>query len=161
MKSAEQVMSQGVISIHLSQPMDEAYLVMKNNNIRHLAVHDDLKRVVGIISDRDVQRAMKKNKNSPITELSFEFDEDDRISDYMNWDIKEIAPTETLSHVIDLMLNKKISTVLVAEVKSYPIGIITTDDMLRLLKTLLHGKSVKLEMPIMELWGHSIKSLNV
>ena len=58
-KRASEVMSGSMVHIGWEQPVHDAFQMMQTRRLRHLPVLDADHQVIGIISDRDVQRAMK------------------------------------------------------------------------------------------------------
>jgi acetoin utilization protein AcuB len=137
-------MSSNLITIQKNESLETAYRTMVVNRIRHLAVLNEYNEVAGIISDRDVQRGM----TSLVTDLfgmrveDLKFRADSKVNDYMTWPPKMISPESDLVEAAQLMLNEKISSVLVSNGKKVD-GILTSEDLLRVLVALLNQKDGK------------------
>jgi CBS domain-containing protein len=58
MTETANLMTRKIIKIQADMPMHLAYKEMQKNGIRHLPVVDMVGKLVGILSDRDVQRAV-------------------------------------------------------------------------------------------------------
>ena len=149
-------MSAELITIGDSDPISLAHDRMQAFNIRHLPVRAEDGRIVGILSDRDVQRAMRsrlKEEHGLKIETT-SFDPAAKAADYMSWPVRLVDATEDLRAVAELMVEEKVSSVLVTE-QSKPIGIVTSEDMLKvLLRFLDHEKGsprLKALLP-RELW---------
>ena len=138
MEKALTVMSKNLITIHEGGSLDMAYALMKKNQIRHLPVLNENEKVVGILSDRDLQRALKsKVLGSGVTKWeSCEFDPGSLVGDYMSWPVKTVDVTVSLRTLTDLMLKEKVSSYLVTK-ETQVVGIVTTDDLLKYLAHLL------------------------
>jgi len=124
-------MSFGVVSIDRDDEMSTAYNKMHENRIRHLPVTDSSGNIVGILSDRDVNRAMLCNS----TDAQFELGA--KVRNYMSWPVKTYDKNRKLKDVAKEMIKDKISCLLVSDAQNNIVGIITTDDLLRVLIELL------------------------
>ncbi len=123
--------------LHFAGPkdtLDHAFCVMRDNNIRHLPVFEVGGLLVGIISDRDLQRAMMSTvkTDGKYREETMEFPAGSLVEHYMNWPVQAIDVNATISEVAQLMIKNKISAVVVTN-KDNIIGIVTHEDLLRLL----------------------------
>ncbi len=127
----DQVMTSQIETIQESEGLKSAYLKMKLHGIRHLPVINSQDQVVGIISDRDVQRSMMCFDSG-----QFDFSPDDEIRKYMSSDIKSVPHTSGLIDVVENMIAHQISAVLITE-SDCLIGIITHEDLLLVLADLL------------------------
>ena len=116
-----------LVTVSTELSMAQAYTVMRENKIRHLPVVNK-DGIVGILSDRDVQRAMKVNIEDmwSVKVMSTSFDPSHIAADFMSW----------LEH----MLNKKVSALLLLKTDEVT-GIVTTDDLL----TMFHASLEKQE----------------
>ncbi|MEK6555021.1 MAG: CBS domain-containing protein [Bdellovibrionota bacterium] len=134
-------MSTNLITVNKAEILHTAYRIMSANRIRHLAVTNEFNEICGILSDRDVQRGM----SSQVTNIfgmrveDLKFLPDSKVGDYMTWPPKMISAESDLRDAAQLFLDEKISAVLIADGKKVE-GIITTDDLLRVLLKLLNDK---------------------
>lgn len=136
--SARTQMSKNLISIKSSDPLAVAYEKMQSRSIRHLPVVNDRDELVGIISDRDLSKALNQDVEveKKVPTIRYTFPKGVSVSSIMHSPVKAVDQSADIKSVIEHMLNNKISSVLVAgrdEVE----GIITTDDLLKLLLHLL------------------------
>lgn len=115
--------------------LDEAYALMTKRGIRHLPVADDEGAVVGIISDRDFQRAMWIEQpdfaSGYVAQPSF--DPNRTVRDFMSWPVTSIDEGRSVADAALLMLDQKISALLVTRGEDQVVGIVTTEDLLRAL----------------------------
>lgn len=111
-----------------------AYARMMREKIRHLPVTDEFGDLVGIISDRDFKRAMWPMNNSAPAEAldSPSFQQDGCVADYMSCPVRTLPENSKLVDAVDLMIDKKVSAIVVMSGDEVA-GIITHEDLLRLL----------------------------
>lgn len=122
--------SPSLITIPAEAPLARAASLMTTHKIRHLPVTRGAE-IVGIISNRDVQRA---------TQVAFfpwgELYAEERdispsltVENFMRSPIESVEAATSLGEAAGRMIRLKISSLLVTK-NAAPIGIITTDDML-------------------------------
>lgn len=121
MLNTKDVMSSDVISISPEASILDACRIMFENHIRHLPVVDQDKKLLGLLSERDVQRAMVVNKDEIF------LNSHKKVLDYMTAPVITVSEDAPLADVIEIMINKKISAVVIDQTK----GIITSEDMLK------------------------------
>lgn len=137
-QTASEIMSRKLVTVSLEDSVRKAYQVMKERNIRHLPVTDELGEIIGILSDRDLQRAML-----PHVEMARNMDEDPAFDpqsttkDFMSWPVQSIERDRPIAEITRLILMEKVSALLVVDHGKTAVGIITTDDLLKLLLKLL------------------------
>ena len=138
----EKSMSKDLITVKNDASLEQAYKVMLDKNIRHLPVVNGEGFLCGILSDRDIQRAMKSEikEGLGIKMESVSFNPDTLVCDYMTWPAKAISHNATVSEVTDKMLQDRVSAYLIEDDKEHIVGIVTTDDLLRLLRDLTKEK---------------------
>ena len=120
--------------------METAYRRMRDQRIRHLPVHNESGQIVGVLSDRDVQRAMivtnSRDEDMGIPLETTEFDPEARVRDFMSWPVKYVDHEASLGLVAERMVIEKVSSVLVRQ-GAEAVGIITAEDLLKVLIDLL------------------------
>lgn len=141
---SKEIMTVNVITIQASRPLVEAYALMQRRGVRHLPVLDERNAVVGILSDRDIQRAMKVKKINNFEQNIF-LEENLMVEDFMNWPVRIVSESTTIQRVTEEMLEQKISAVLVQDIFGNLNGIVTTDD---LLKLLLNSRTSPLDLAL-------------
>jgi CBS domain-containing protein len=128
-----QAMSPNLVTISAYQPISEARSVMEEKGIRHLPVLDSEGLVIGILSDRDVNRAMSPVRPGFLGGML--------VSDFMSWPAITVDESMPLADVAEGMLDEKVSSFLVTKEGREVVGIITSDDMLKVLRNLLRGEA--------------------
>jgi acetoin utilization protein AcuB len=122
-------MSQPAIVVTPTTPVATAMKILRDRHIRRLAVIDD-GALVGIVSERDLLRAMP----SPATSLSVweipELLERLLVRDVMTRDVIVVAPDAPIQQAARLMVEHKIGGLPVVE-HGRVIGMITETDIFR------------------------------
>jgi CBS domain-containing protein len=131
-------MSKKLITVKWNETLSEAFRLMEEYNIRHLPVLDAYDHLVGILSNRDLQRAMNPQRPG--------FAEGCLVSDFMSWPTITIDENTPIKQVAEGMIDEKISALLVTSGQSNIVGIVTSEDLLRYLAASLEeGKSKTLK----------------
>jgi CBS-domain-containing membrane protein len=130
------IMSHKLQTVQMDDSLIKAYQIMQDKKIRHLPVMDDKGQCVGILSDRDIQRSMKTKKSG--IEIESEISHKFKVQDFMSWPAATICESTDVSELAQKMLHDKISAYLVTQANSRRVkGIVTTDDLIKLLVKLL------------------------
>lgn len=129
----------GLKTISIDSTMVEADKILKENNFRHLPVVENGK-LVGILSDRDVQRAMtvmisQENKQA------IHIQTHKKVSEYMSTPVHKMRDIDPITKLVREMVNRKVSCTIIENEAGKDIGIMTTEDLLILLLDLLEKKT--------------------
>lgn len=122
-------MTTSLVSIRWDRPVAEAQVLMEENRIRHLPVVDAEGQLTGILSDRDVNRAMSPRR--PV------FLEGQTVSHFMSWPAMTVDEEAPLADLAEGMVDEKVSAFLVTRGGREVVGIVTSEDLLRLLHSIL------------------------
>src|SRR5262245_56075098 len=118
--TASDVMIKDVITVNESTPLKEVARLFGERKITGAPVINEQGKLVGVISETDIIR-----KTTSIGAWSPSL-----AGQIMTKPVVTVAPTDTLQRVCELMYNRRIHRVVVAE-ESTIVGIITTMDILR------------------------------
>lgn len=126
-------MTVNVITIDPEASMMRAAKIMKEKNIRRLPVVDDKGRLVGIVSDRDVKEASpSKATTLDVHELYYLLSEI-KVKNIMTPNPITIRETDTVVKCAAIMQEKKISGIPVLDEKGALVGIMTQDEVYKVL----------------------------
>jgi acetoin utilization protein AcuB len=117
----EEFTSPILITVEASASLDEIMVLMQEHKIRHLPVTDN-KRIVGIVSERDLLTHIGKSWGHMVT-----------AQDIMSSDILSVYLNEGLGEVAFKLSTHKIGSALVLNEKDEVYGIFTTTDALNAL----------------------------
>ena len=124
---AADVMIKDVVTVAETMPLKEVTILFKEKRITGAPVVDANGELVGVISETDIIRKTTSiGAWSPST-----------AGQIMTRNAVTVAPDESLQRVCELMFNRRIHRVVVAEGRQIR-GIITTMDILRAIATHLH-----------------------
>lgn len=117
-----------VQSVQETDSLDAASALMREHRIRHLPVWNKAGHLAGILSDRDLKRAVDPANGS--------FRSGATAGQFMSTPVVSVGSNTPVKDAVDLLLARKLSCLAVLQGQNL-LGIITTDDLLRLLKDLL------------------------
>lgn len=117
------LMTTRLITVNASEPIKEARAEMEIGVVRHLPVIDDRGRLVGVVSDRDLLSSPRAK----------------RVADVMTRDVVTTRPEVSASEAASVMLDNKISSVLVVNDDQLLVGMVTQTDYLELARRALLG----------------------
>jgi acetoin utilization protein AcuB len=117
----DEVMTQAVSSLKLSDTFGDAVSLMASHNVRHSVVVDDQEKIKGVISDRDVLRALARTpdwKSKPVSEI-------------MTHEPFVVHPRTSVADALAQLLEKRINCLPVVEQDGKVCGILTSTDLLK------------------------------
>lgn len=130
-------MTSTVTTLTVDACLLDAALLIRRTGKRHVPVVSAEGKAIGIISDRDVARLAPSVLSHVAPDEYNKVFEATPIAVAMTKDLVAVHPDAPVQQAVQLMTNKKISSVLVAEADGKLVGIITTTDLLALLERLL------------------------
>ena len=113
----DQLMSREIHALKPDQSLDEAWLLLRVHRIRHAPVLDEEKRLVGLISDRDLLRADRERQKT--------------VADIMTTRVLAAAPETPIREAAGTMADRRIHCLPVVDEQSRLIGMLTVTDILR------------------------------
>lgn len=126
-------MTKSIITVKWNYPMDLAYQTMEERRIRHLPVTDESAKILGVLSRHDVERAMNPSRPGFVPGAI--------VGDFMTWPALTVKESAPIRDVAEGMVDEKVSCFLVENDVGALVGIITSEDLLRLLKNMLSGNT--------------------
>lgn len=125
-------MSQPAITVNEKDSMQDAIKIMKKNKVGILPVIKN-ENLVGIVTDRDLKRASASDANSlEIHELIYLISKI-KIKDIMSGTPITVPPDFTVEETAEILLKNKISGVPVVDNNGHVLGIITQNDIFKVL----------------------------
>jgi CBS domain-containing protein len=129
--SVAELMTTAVITLSEKETITHADAEMKWAGIRHLPVTDRHGHLVGIVSNRDVLRALGESGGAPVP-----------VHEIMTRDVLTVRPDTWAREAVDLMLEYKIDSLPVISDEGALIGIITATDFLEVAARVLGGERI-------------------
>ena len=123
--------SKPLIRVSSDASIATAACLMARHRIRHLPVFQD-EKIVGMISDRDVQQAaqVRVSKWDDFRIQEKDFDPAHRVCDFMSSPVVSVSAQTTIEKIAAKMIEGRISSLLVLE-GDQAVGIVTSEDLLR------------------------------
>ena len=129
-KNIHQIMTKHPITIDYEDHIQKASELMLEHRFRHLPVTDQMGEVIGILSDRDIQRAMEVRKKGIETETVIASHR--KVKDFMSWPAHVVVDQSGLKDVLNIMIQEKISALLINSAETGKVrGIVTSEDLLK------------------------------
>jgi CBS domain-containing protein len=122
----QDLMSTALLTVNASETIAEAHIEMEVGVVRHLPVVDDRGRLVGVLSDRDILRALASKQ--PL-----------RVADVMSRDVITTSPQAHAYTAAGLMIEHKIGSLPVVDEAGALVGLVTQTDFLELARRALLG----------------------
>lgn len=123
------LMSTALITMKPTDAMDSAGMEMKYASIRHIPIVDDRNRLVGILSNRDILRALGKSKKGTIV-----------VGEIMTKRVHTISADAPAHEASAMILEHKIGAVPVLGDDQQLVGLITETDFVRHAHEMLGGE---------------------
>jgi acetoin utilization protein AcuB len=125
------IMTTPVVSVELDDPLEVVKQIFDSLKFHHLLVLDTGHKLCGVISDRDLLRAL-----SPYVGTVSENARDaatlrKRVHQIMTRKPITLAPEAAVADAIDLFLNHRVSCIPIVDKDFKPVGIVSWRDMLK------------------------------
>ena len=125
-------MTRRVVTVGPETSVFEAQELMAKNRVRHLPVVEDVDKLIGIVSDRDIRSALPfhsfKDGISPEERAKLE---DLRVKDIMTRKVFTISPGYTIQDALLMIQNSKVGALPVVDDEGRLKGILSVRDLLR------------------------------
>lgn len=132
-----EVMTDSVTTVSSSARLLDAVLVLRRTGFRHLPIVDG-EQLVGIITDRDVQRLAPSLLENITPEQYNSIFEETPLERVMTKNPITVAPGTPVAKAVAILYEKKLGCLPVVE-NGRLVGILTVTDLLRVLHGLLTG----------------------
>jgi len=119
--SVGEVMTSKVVTLRPGNSLLEAIGMMANNSFRHFPVVEDNAHLAGVVSDRDLLRAMNHSKDWSST----------TITQVMTQQVVKVQRETPLSVAVEKILTRRINCLPVVEDNDRVCGIVTSTDLLK------------------------------
>jgi CBS domain-containing protein len=118
--TAREIMTSNVKTVTPQSTLKDIATIMKDENVGIVPVVDENRKLVGVVTDRDlVIRTLAGGKN-PL---------EMKVQDVMTDDVEAVTPDENIHDIIDLMGSKQIRRVPVVDQNDRLLGIISIGDL--------------------------------
>jgi len=129
-------MTRNVTTLEPESKLLDAVLLVRSSGYRHIPVVKD-GRLVGILSDRDIQRASPSMYGDISPDEYNRIFETTHVGRVMAPEPITVTPKSTVPEAVQIMHENKFGALPVVEGDNQLVGIVTTTDLLSLLRTLI------------------------
>jgi len=149
-----ELMTQKVLTVSPDDSLDKVFFLFNFENIRHLPVLED-EKIVGIVSDRDLKKALGSSEafRGKLKSIPFNIPSK-KVAAIMRKDVLVTEPGERAADVAAVMVAKKIGVLPVAQ-NDKLVGIISAIDILKAFV----GVCNSLEQVDFKSFGHLLNQL--
>lgn len=116
------IFSKNLITVSDRAALSEAEALMAKHNIRHLPVANEAQKIVGVLSRTDITAL--RRVEAPFNTM--------KVYNFMSAPARAVEKKNSVKELAKMFITKKISSALVTENNAI-VGIITTEDLLKLL----------------------------
>jgi len=131
--NVKEIMSTSLVTVEMDDTLKAVKVIFDNVKIHHLLVIGDGK-LIGVISDRDMLRALSPNigtlseTNKDVISLN------KRVHQVMSNEPVTLAPDADISDAIEIFSKHDISCIPVVDDENRPVGIISWRDIIKAIK---------------------------
>jgi acetoin utilization protein AcuB len=131
MTQLSEIMNRKVVTVDTHASLRQAQRILDRHNIRHLFVMDG-KRLVGIVTDRDLRKAAPSSKSPLTASEREEFMDELKVVEVMSRKLIEASPSTAVREAAKVMVREKIGCLPVVDGNAL-VGIVTEIDLLEIL----------------------------
>ena len=128
--NVQQIMTKKIVTIELDDSLAMVREIFDNLKFHHLLVVESNK-LVGVVSDRDLLKALSPNLGSISATLKDEATLNKRVHQIMTSKLVTLHPNATISDAVNLFSTHKVSCIPVVDYEFRPLGIVSWRDILR------------------------------
>jgi len=129
-------MTSKIFSARPDDGIRQTFFRMRENEIRHMPVLDTDRKLVGIISDRDLRRPEWVDEAPDLSHI-YNLDDDMQVKDLMTSNVMVAHTYDTIHKATKIMLEHRYGALPVVNKEEDVVGILSAVDMLKALDLLL------------------------
>lgn len=135
-------MQQPVVTIGAGASVRDAAALMRERGIRHLPVLDARKRLVGIVTDRDLRQVILDVAIGGVR-ADTEGAGDLGVREVMTWGVVTVTPSTDLREAARVMRERRLGALPVIDGAGRVLGMLTERDLIEALQALLRERLVR------------------
>jgi len=133
------IMTRRVVSVEMDDRLDVVKKIFDNLKFHHLLVLDDRGRLKGVVSDRDLLKALSPYVGTVAENARDIATLNKRVHQIMSRNLITLPPRASIAQAVQLFLDHRISCIPIIDEALKPVGILSWRDVL---KTLIAGQNV-------------------
>jgi acetoin utilization protein AcuB len=127
------IMTTRVVSVEMDDRLDVVRQIFDSLKFHHLLVVDDRKKLSGIVSDRDLLKALSPYIGSAAETARDAATLDKRVHQIMSRKLITLHPQDSIADAVRLFLENQISCIPIVDDGFKPVGIVSWRDVLKAL----------------------------
>jgi acetoin utilization protein AcuB len=132
------IMTTRVVSVEMDDRLEAVKQIFDALKFHHLLVIDDRKRLKGVVSDRDLLKALSPYVGSTSENARDIATLNKRVHQIMSRNLITLRPSATVTDAVKQFLDHRVSCIPIVDADLKPVGILSWRDVLR---TLLPAQS--------------------
>jgi len=125
------IMTARVVTVEMDDRLDVVKQIFDTLKFHHLLVVDDRKKLVGIVSDRDLLKALSPYVGSAAETARDIATLNKRVHQIMSRNPITLHPEAQVADAVQLLLNQRISCIPIVDREFKPVGILSWRDVLK------------------------------
>jgi acetoin utilization protein AcuB len=134
------IMTTRVVTVEMDDRLDVVKQIFDTLNFHHLLVVDDSKKLSGIVSDRDLLKALSPYIGSAAENARDIATLSKRVHQIMSRKLITLHPQADVAESVQLFLTHRISCIPIVDAQFKPVGIVSWRDVLKSLLVNSAGK---------------------
>ena len=126
-------MSSPVITVELDDSLAVVNEIFSNTNFHHVLVVEN-EKLFGVVSDRDLLKALSPNLSTAAEKLSDIATLNKKVHQIMSRDPIYLEQEDSLSKVIEIFDKNSISCIPVVDSNKIPVGIVSWRDLIKVIR---------------------------
>jgi acetoin utilization protein AcuB len=127
------IMTARVVTVEMDDRLDVVKQIFDTLNFHHLLVIDDRKKLTGIVSDRDLLKALSPQLGSAAETARDVATLSKRVHQIMSRKLVTLHPGAEVADAVRLFLEQRISCIPIVNEEFKPVGILSWRDVMKLL----------------------------
>lgn len=123
-------MTPKVISAHPEDGIRKTFFLMREHSIRHLPVLDENRRLIGILSDRDLRRPEWVEESLDVSHV-YNLDDNLAVKDLMTTDVKVVYTYDSIKKANRFFIDHRFGALPVLNKEEELVGMLSAIDVLR------------------------------
>ena len=141
----KEIMTKDPVTLNIDESFCRVAQIFQEKDIRHLPIVNGQGLILGIISQRDLNR-ITSPKKGPNGEYLYDPEELTKyvLKQHVIQKVSSLSPEDTLEKAVAIMTEKKLGCMPIVNPDSKVIGIVTAIDLLKLFLEFLRTKAIAL-----------------
>jgi acetoin utilization protein AcuB len=123
-------MTPKVISAHPEDGIRKTFFLMREHSIRHIPVLDENRRLIGILSDRDLRRPEWVEESLDVSHV-YNLDDNLAVKDLMTTDVKVVYTYDSIKKANRFFIDHRFGALPVLNKEEELVGMLSAIDVLR------------------------------